>query len=86
MTPKEKAKDLYDSYWYCLLQSNIEKRNYWSQQCALIAVDEILKCEATEPTDTDWDDCGSTAQYYWPQKKEDAGKFWGEVKQELELL
>jgi hypothetical protein len=42
MTPQEKAKDLYDSYWYCLLQSNIEKRNYWSQQCALIAVDEML--------------------------------------------
>jgi hypothetical protein len=43
MTPQEKAKDLYDSYWYCLLQSNIEKRNYWSKQCALIAVDEIIK-------------------------------------------
>jgi hypothetical protein len=43
MTPQEKAKDLYDSYWYCLLQSNIVKRDYWSQQCALIAVDEILK-------------------------------------------
>jgi hypothetical protein len=43
MTPQEKAKDLYDSYWYCLFQSNIEKRNYWSKQCALIAVDEILK-------------------------------------------
>ena len=42
MTPQEKAKDLYDSYWYCLLQSNIVKRDYWSQQCALIAVDEII--------------------------------------------
>ena len=42
MTPKEKAKDLFDSYWYCLFQSNIEKRNYWSKQCALIAVDEII--------------------------------------------
>ena len=42
MTPKEKAKDLYDSYWYCLLQSNIEKRNYWSKQCALITIDEML--------------------------------------------
>ena len=42
MTPKEKAKDLYDSYWYCLFQSNIEKRNYWSKQCSLIAVDEML--------------------------------------------
>ena len=43
MTPQEKAKDLYDSYWYCLLQSNIEKRHYWSQQCSIIAIDEILK-------------------------------------------
>jgi hypothetical protein len=43
MTPQEKAKDLYDSYWYCLFQSNIEKRNYWSKQCALIAVDEMTK-------------------------------------------
>jgi hypothetical protein len=43
MTPREKAKDLYDSYWYCLFESNIEKRNYWSKQCALVAVDEIIK-------------------------------------------
>jgi hypothetical protein len=42
MTTQEKAKDLYDSYWYCLLQSNIEKRNYWSKQCALVAIDEML--------------------------------------------
>ena len=42
MTPKDKAKELFDSYWYCLLQSNIENRNYWSKQCALIAVDEII--------------------------------------------
>jgi hypothetical protein len=42
MTPQEKAKELYDSYWYCLFQSNIEKRNYWSKQCSLIAVDEML--------------------------------------------
>jgi hypothetical protein len=39
MTPKEKAKELFDGYYYCLLQSNIEKRNYWSKQCALIAVE-----------------------------------------------
>ena len=42
MTPKEKAKDLYDSYWYCLFESNIEKKNYWSKQCTLIAVDEVM--------------------------------------------
>jgi len=42
MTPQEKAKDLYDSYWYCLFESNITQRNYWTKQCALIAVDEII--------------------------------------------
>ena len=80
MTPKEKAQEIYTRF---------VRMESWcddAQECALIAVDEILKCEATEPTDTDWDECGSTAQYYWPQKKEDAGKFWGEVKQEIEKL
>jgi len=56
MTPQEKAKDLYDSYWYCLLQSNIEKRNYWSQQCALIAVDELLLLITYQPTIDYWNE------------------------------
>ena len=55
MTPKEKAKDLYDSYWYCLLQSNIEKRNYWSKQCALIAVDEMLSNDGWSSSPKEWD-------------------------------
>ena len=92
-TPKEKAKELVNKFRDFAdgidsetdrFSPNIERKN--AKQCALIAVDEILKCEATEPTDTDWDECGSTAQYYWPQKKEDAGKFWGEVKQEIEKV
>jgi hypothetical protein len=70
MTPKEKAKDLYDSYWYCLLQSNIEKRNYWSQQCALIAVDEIL----------------NTIEYSSQADELSKVNYWQEVKQEIELL
>jgi hypothetical protein len=45
MTAREKAKDIYDSYWYCLLQSDILNRHYWSKQCALIAVDELIKQE-----------------------------------------
>jgi hypothetical protein len=43
MTAKEKAEEMYDVYWYCLLQSNIERRHYWSLQCSIIALDEILK-------------------------------------------
>lgn len=43
MTAKEKAKDIYDSYWYCLMQSDIPNRHYWSKECALILVDEIIQ-------------------------------------------
>lgn len=70
MTPKEKAKDLYDSYWYCLLQSNIEKRNYWSQQCALIAVDEIIESHYK----------------LLAEVNQSVYNYWQEVKQEIELL
>jgi hypothetical protein len=59
MTPKEKAKDLYDSYWYCLFESNITQRNYWSKQCALIAVDEILHT------------CVESMIYYWNEVKQE---------------
>lgn len=86
MNAKEKAEELIKRYYRDsdLLVEDLS----WIQakECALIAVEEILHCEATEPSDTDWDDCGSTAQYYWPQKKVDAGKFWGDVKSELQSL
>jgi len=74
MTPQEKAKDLFDNYYYCLLQSNIEKRNYWSKQCALIAVDEIIEAlPCREEYGGEW-------------KLIDNTEFWQEVKQELEKL
>jgi hypothetical protein len=89
MNAKEKALELFTTYRFALSIKNAplgEQKDLIAKQCALIAVDEILHCEATEPSDTDWDDCGSTAQYYWPQKKVDAGKFWGDVKFELQSL
>jgi len=87
MNAKEKAKEIYCKYAYALNIRDLQTTaNPFVKQCALIAVEEILHCEATEPSDTDWDDCGATAQYYWPQKKVDAGKFWGNVKSELQSL
>ena len=87
MTAKEKAKELYCKYADALNVRDMQiTANPYVKQCALIAVDEILHCEATEPSNTDWDECGATAQYYWPQKKVDAGKFWGDVKSELQSL
>ncbi len=87
MNAKEKAKEIYCKYAYALNIRDLQTTaNPFVKQCALIAVEEIVHCEATEPSDTDWDDCGATAQYYWPQKKVDAGKFWGDVKSELQSL
>ncbi len=71
MTPKEKAKDIYDSYWYCLLQSDIHNRHYWSKQCALIALD--LRLEA--------DFLFNSIEY-----EEDSLEYWQEVKHEIEKL
>ena len=80
MNAREKASELIVNY-----QLQCKSLDYQqAKQCALIAVEEILHCEATEPSNTDWDECGATAQYYWPQKKVDAGKFWGDVKSELQ--
>jgi hypothetical protein len=69
MTPKEKAEELFDKF------NNPDRTNYPyvhnAQQCALIAVDEIIKANPYEVSKTDMD---STIEY------------WQEVKQEIEQL
>jgi hypothetical protein len=40
MTPKEKARELYDKYEFVYIQNYTSKHEV--KQCALIAVDEIL--------------------------------------------
>ena len=73
MTPKEKAKELVDKYYN--LESEGDKGGWMTKndakQCALIAVDEILK---SNPTIID---CNGTEFNY---------KFWTEVKKEIEKL
>jgi hypothetical protein len=68
MTPKEKATDLIDSY-YVLLDGFVTFEKV--QQCALIAVDEILKA-VNDPDDT--------------FLSKDGVDYWEEVKQEIEAL
>jgi len=69
MTPKEKAEELFDKF------NNPDRTNYPyvhnAQQCALIAVDEIIKANPYEVSKTDMD---STIEY------------WQEVKKEIEQL
>lgn len=80
MTPKEKAQELVDKYYY-YVGSVLEQK-----QCALIAVDEILKSEPRYPSNVDWDDAGATHQYYYEAQREEAAIYWEEVLQEIEKL
>lgn len=59
MTPKEKAKELYDKYEFVYIQHYTSK--YEVKQCALIAVYEIIESH------TDNND-------YWQQVKEEITK------------
>jgi hypothetical protein len=66
MTPKEKAKEMYDK----MLNSDImNMTKYCAKQCALIAVDEILNHHSQEQglyrIDT----------YYWQQVKSELHSF-----------
>lgn len=79
MKQKEKAKELFNEMYTCY-QGHIDK--YTAKQCALIAVDEIMKApfENTylelvpdDAPDTDW---------FWDKFRE----YWEEVKQEIEKL
>lgn len=70
MTPKEKAKELFDKYatYVVMWSGGIEVENQNCKQCALIAVDEIQKLPNME-----YDNNKDKSQY----------DYWQEVKQEL---
>jgi hypothetical protein len=83
MTPKEKAKELFDKYCYAIRTEERDSGYFtnviYAKQCALIAVDEILKLnhpyvivhESFEDNVIE----NMTQEYYWQ-----------EVKTELEKL
>ena len=70
LTPKEKAKKLYElfskhaKYWDCYNDSPLEIDH--TKQCVLIAVNEII-----------------SIKILWFQKDTEHLDFWKEVKQEL---
>ena len=88
MTPREKADELYSKYDDLLNKDFGNPIVFDNQikQCALIAVDEIIKSRPLEPNNADWDDCGATHKYWYDAQKEEALKYWQEVKQEIEKL
>ena len=76
MTPKEKAKELYDKFYMAIPSDEMGLCDEASRQCALIAVDEII--EFMEVDDFDSDTC------YWANHSK--MQYWIEVKQEIEKL
>ena len=80
MTAKDKAKELYEKY--CNMNSHCDN----AKECALIAIDEIIKSGPRYPNEVDWDDAGGAHQYYYEAQREEADKYWKEVKQEIEKL
>ena len=64
MAPKEKAKELVDKMLYCY-QGHIDA--YTAKQCALIAVDEILKCHM-------WKYNSIEPYKYWQEVKQEIEK------------
>jgi hypothetical protein len=68
MTPKEKANELVDRYYWTFGDGYLGEQHI---QCALIAVDEIIK---SNPIKFDEDD--NCIEKNW----------WKEVKQEIENL
>ena len=72
MTPRKKAIELYNKFYNTSSHPHhVESRQQFAKQCALIAVDEIIK---THPYEWDGEDMNSTIDY------------WEEVKHEIEAL
>jgi hypothetical protein len=71
MTPKEKAIELFDKMHEEIYNRDMYNDLYRAKQCALIAVDEILKA-VNDPDDT--------------FLSKDGVDYWEEVKQEIEKL
>jgi len=73
MTPKEKAKELFDKMNF----SHPEHEKYVAKECALIAVDEILKS---------FDGFMDSSKHFRHELEIDAERYWQQVKAEIELL
>ena len=76
MTPQEKAISLVKSM--SISDDTYLNRNRYAKQCALIAVDEILK--TTPPY------CDRYEEYYMKLDENQKPEYWGQVKQEIEKL
>lgn len=80
MSPKEKAKELYNTFYNIAYHPSVKViRKTNAKQCALIAIDEILISIPCAPFCISTDSGSSEALI-------DANNFWNEVKKEIDNL
>ena len=80
MSPKEKAKELYNTFYNIAYHPSVKViRKTNAKQCSIISVDEILKSRPCLPICISTDGGSSEAII-------DANNFWQEVKTEIERL
>lgn len=76
MTPKEKAKELFEKYAFVEIAYYTSKHEV--KECALIAVNEIIESNMDfDHDDNIWCDTG---------RFRNSQIYWGKVKQEIEKL
>jgi len=82
MTPKEKAKELFDKMFLVIENKGMYDDLYRAKQCALIAIDEILELKKTQEEYQIQYDNGEWSREIGYRYS----KYWQEVKQEIENL
>ncbi len=73
MSPKEKAQELFDKYYFAIKDHKYHYVTQTSKQCALIAVKEVLSVYKSLSEDDD---------ILFPKETE----YWQQVKTEIENL
>lgn len=73
MTPKEKAIELLNKYnsLQVSFYKNQDPSYGYAKQCALIAVDEIIKSGCTLPSSQTYYGCNEEATDYWQEVKQE---------------
>lgn len=87
MTPKQKAKELFDKYYIICQEFTQEIQcSIQAKQCALIAVDEIIKSKKLNYlfTQNQINSMESTSDDRWIH--ETFIEYWDKVKREIEKL
>lgn len=75
MTSKEKAKELFDKFYYVIPSFELPIDDQVAKECALIAVDEIIDCLLDDDL---YIKEGTNFDIFI--------KYWNQVKEEIEKL